>query len=211
MTPEETHLESDLMTIGSIANEIFNTGDRYTDKEMASIVLRAYYGKIPDDRTIHSTMKDLCLGDLRLLLLDIAKTLHPFKYSNPIEVWGCGYGRQAVCSARVYDLLAKSAVGSTHGVWVAETFSLSSTRFAVIERLESRKPGAGKAILECVMRSLKGIPVYVHVDYTHKGDEELENHEVIDKLVRYYENLGFRNITDQYGYVHTAIMMHENK
>ena len=55
------------------------------------------------------------------------------------------------------------------------------------------------------------IPIYTHVDYVHEGDEELENHEVIDKTIRYYENLGFKNITDQYGYTHTAVMMHENE
>lgn len=209
MTTPETRTEADLITIGSIANEIFNTKDCYTDKEMACTVLRAMYRKIPDDGKIHTTMKNLLLGDLRLLLLKILKTLQPFRYSNPIEVWG--YDRTAVCTVRIYDSLAKNTVGSMHGAWIAKTFELCPGRFAVIERLESRKKGAGKAVLECVMRSLRGIPIYTHVDYVHEGDEELENHEVIDKTIRYYENLGFKNITDQYGYTHTAVMMHENE
>lgn len=208
MTPEEIRRKSDLITIGGIANEIFNTKDCYTDEKMASTILRAMYRKIPDDGKIHDTMKNLLLGDLRLLLLKILKTLQPFRYSDPIEVWG--YDRTAVCTVRVYDHLTKHVIGAMHGAWIARTFELCPGRFAVIERLESRKKGAGKAVLECVMRSLKGIPIYVHVDYAHKGDEELENHSAIDESVKYYEDLGFRNITDQYGYTHTAVMMHEN-
>lgn len=212
MAQEQTRRKADIITIGGIANEIFNTGDCYTDEEMAEMVLRTLYYRVPDDDgKIHRAMKDLAMGDMRLVLLDMAKTLQPFRYSSPIEVWGCGKGRDAVCSVRVYDPSAKDEIGCTHGAWIAETLGKSHRRFAVVNRLESRRENAGKAALESAMHAMKGMPVYLLAGCLHKGDDELGNRSVIDRLIGYYESLGFRNVNDQYGYEHAAVMMCENK
>ncbi len=201
--------KADLITIGSILNDmIIARGAAYTDKQIAEIFLKSLHGEIPDADMIHKDMKDLSFGDLRHCTLWMVKDLEHLLYTKPITVRG---GLRALCTVQVYDPSAKNIIGNTHGAWITETLANCDTRFAVITRLESRRKGCGEALLTCTLRAIKGMTVYLQAGHLYKGDDEMEDQSVIDRLVKYYEAFGFVNINDQYGYQHSAIMRCPNE
>lgn len=198
--------KADLITIGGILNDKIATRCAYTDMAIAEIFMKALHGKMPNYQTIHYDMKDLSMGDLTLATLTMVRDLEHLVYTQPITVRTL----RTVCTVQVFDPSAKDVIGNRYGAWIAETLDTCETRFAVINRLESRRKNAGDNLLVCVLNALTGIPVFLQAGYLYKGDAEMETPGMIGKLIRYYERLGFTNINDQYGYQNSAIMRHDN-
>ena len=88
-----------------------------------------------------------------------------------------------------------------------------SEKFVVeIDGLESVGEGKGKELLEDAMYALSDVPVLLQAEFLHYGDYECEEGmERIDKLVKFYESLGFENVNNCIGDYEESVMMLANK
>lgn len=81
-----------------------------------------------------------------------------------------------------------------------------------LDGLESLEKGKGKALVENALYVLEDVPVLLQAGFLHYGDYECEEGmERVEKLVKFYEFLGFENVNNKIGWYEESVMMLAHK
>lgn len=130
--------------------------------------------------------------------------LHEF-ISKPISV-NC---YAAVCTVQVCR--EYNGEHKIYDLFYIEDFSRFSSTFLAIDELYSVQEGAGAFVLRQILESVN-VPVLLQAGYLYYGDycracNEDDMLSDLQELVKYYEDLGFRNVNDQIGHNCESITM----
>lgn len=87
----------------------------------------------------------------------------------------------------------------SHESFMVRDATMYLSSFLQIESLISISHGSGLQLLERICKQFKDIPILINAGYLYYGDYECideseECYNLLDKLVRYYTNVGFRDI-----------------
>lgn len=203
--------DADLLTLG-----------QYIDKTMQinGLSENEYYLQIANEFTsergnaLHKFLKLLLVDNspdvqIRLINFILNYDTSDRIISKPIEIRTC----DAVCTVTVYKNFKPAC--DEHFPFFVSDFSAVHNTFIVINTLESSAPNAGKSLLVKITDAINA-PIVIEAGFLHYGDYEVESRDgvnsgILEKLVSYYEKLGFVNINDSVGDYEEAVVMTYDK
>lgn len=81
-----------------------------------------------------------------------------------------------------------------------------------LDGLESIEKGEGKKLVQNALYAMEKVPILLQSGFLHYGDYECEEGmERVNKLVKFYESLGFENINDYIGNYEESVTMIANE
>lgn len=179
-----------------------------------------YYLQIANEFTaeqgdaLHKFLKLLLVGNnpdaqIRLINFILNYDTSDRIISNQIEIRTC----DAVCTVTVYKNFKPAR--DEHFPFLVLDFSGICDTFIAINTLESSAPGAGKSLLVKIINTIN-VPIVIEAGFLRYGDYEVESRDgvdsgILEKLVSYYEKLGFANINDSVGNYEESVAMVYNK
>lgn len=203
--------DADLLTLG-----------QYIDKTMQIDGLRENecYLQLANEFTsehgdaLHKFLKLLLVGNnpdaqIRLINFILNYDTSDRIISKPIEIRTCN----AVCTVTIYKNFKPAC--DEHFPFFVSDFSCIHDTFIAINTLESSAPNAGKSLLVKITDAINA-PIVIEAGFLHYGDYEVESRDgvdsgILEKLVCYYEKLGFVNINDSVGNYEEAVVMTYDK
>ena len=203
--------DADLLTLG-----------QYIAKTMQinGLSKNEYYLQLANEFTaeqgnaLHKFLKLLLVGSnpdaqIRLINFILDYDTSDRIISKPIEIRTCN----AVCTVTVYKNFKPAC--DEHFPFFVSDFSAVHNTFIVINTLESSAPNAGKSLLVKITDAINA-PIVIEAGFLHYGDYEVESRDdvdsgILEKLVGYYEKLGFVNINDSVGNYEDAVAMTYDK
>lgn len=118
----------------------------------------------------------------------------------------------AHCTLQLYsnvDLSYMKSQNKCYADYIIQMVKKYGT-FIVLDNLVSLKPGSGRELVQRI-RSTLTYPIALQAGFLKYGDyvtfQNTGNKCVIEKLVRYYESLGFKNVNSDMGYYGEAVTM----
>lgn len=114
----------------------------------------------------------------------------------------------AKCSVRLFKgVKSEGCVGE---LFLVEDFSYYFDTFMLIDNVQSTSPNAGKALMKEILEHFNDIAILVQAGFLYYGDYEMsyENFdEFLDKVVKFYEELGFVNVNAKIGAYEESVAM----
>ena len=212
---EVQRLNASLISIGRLLAGFVDkcNGDKWLTKEQYKDVgidfTDIYLGEDVED--FHKTerlMKELMLGRDSNLSMTMIEFLLGWDYcikSVPIKL----SEKNACCTITVYKNYDFTEDRS-EPFYVRDTGNIFDT-FCVLDGLVSTKSGAGVQLVDTFC-STRHVPVVLQAGFLFYGYYELWNSDgvefdTIDKLVEYYEGLGFVNVNNRIGGYEDSVIM----
>lgn len=207
--------KADLLTIGHYLAELI--GKPEIDDEFFEKLGKAFETFCRDQKLVsysyvdtHHLVKQTLMQHFvknQLAVINFLLTtdlVHEF-ISKPITVH-CYVAKCTVQVCREYNGEHK-----IYDPFYIEDFSRFSSTFLAIDELSSVQEGAGAFVLKKVLESVS-VPVILEAGYLYYGDyckaiDEDDMLSGLQELVKYYEDLGFRNVNDQIGHNCGSITM----
>ncbi len=199
--------DADLLTLGQYIDKTMQL-DGLRENECYLQIANEFTSEHGD--TLHKFLKLLLVGNspdvqIRLINFILNYDTSDRIISKPIEIRTC----DAVCTVTVYKNFKPACI--EHFPFFVSDFSCIHDTFIVINTLESSAPNAGKSLLVKITDAINA-PIVIEAGFLHYGDYEVESRDgvdsgILEKLVSYYEKLGFVNINDSVGNYEEAVAM----
>lgn len=203
--------DADLLTLGQYIGKTMQI-DGFRENECYLQLANEFTSEHGD--TLHKFLKLLLVGNnpdaqIRLINFILNYDTSDRIISKPIEIRTC----DAVCTVTVYKNFKPAC--NEHFPFFVSDFSCIHDTFIVINTLESSAPNAGKSLLVKITDAINA-PIVIEAGFLHYGDYEVESRDgvdsgILEKLVSYYEKLGFVNINDSVGNYEEAVAMTYDK
>lgn len=203
--------DADLLTLGQYIDKTMQF-DGLGENERYLQLANEFTAEQGD--ALHKFLKLLLVGNnpdaqIRLINFILNYDTSDRIISNPIEIRTC----DAVCTVTVYKNFKPAR--DEHFPFLVLDFSGICDTFIAINTLESSAPGAGKSLLVKIINTIN-VPIVIEAGFLHYGDYEIESRDdvdsgILEKLVGYYEKLGFVNINDSVGNYEESVAMVYNK
>ena len=203
--------DADLLTLGQYIDKTMQINGLGGDERYLQIA-----NEFTSERgsALHKFLKLLLVGNspdvqIRLINFILDYDTSDRIISKPIEIRTC----DAVCTVTVYKNFKPAC--NEHFPFFVSDFSCIHDTFIVINTLESSAPNAGKSLLVKITDAINA-PIVIEAGFLHYGDYEVESRDgvdsgILEKLVSYYEKLGFVNINDSAGNYEEAVTMTYDK
>lgn len=202
--------DADRLTLGHYIDGLMQTTEQSNEVYME---LAAEFTRTEGDK-LHKLVKNILVGSsydkLPVVRFILDHKTDETIISRQIELRCPG----AVCAITLYKNLTATPDRKLP-FYVVDFTSYCST-FITIDRLESIAPGAGRSLINQVIHMVD-VPILIQAGFLHYGDYEIEARDsvdsgVLDKLVPYYESIGFKNINDIIGnYEDSVVMLYSEK
>lgn len=80
-----------------------------------------------------------------------------------------------------------------------------------LKKIESAAKDAGAKLINDLTGTVS-VPIMLEAGYLHYGDYEvfsnnLDAHDIVPNLVKYYESLGFKNVNNNVGHYEESVVM----
>ena len=203
--------DADLLTLGQYIDKTMQI-DGFRENECYLQLANEFTAERGD--ALHKFLKLLLVGNnsdvqIRLINFILDYDTSDRIISKPIEIRTC----DAVCTVTVYKNFKPAC--DEHFPFFVSDFSAIHDTFIVINTLESSAPNAGKSLLVKITDAIN-VPIVIEAGFLHYGDYEVESRDgvdsgILEKLVSYYEKLGFVNINDSVGNYEESVAMVYNK
>lgn len=118
----------------------------------------------------------------------------------------------ACCTLQLYSNVDLSFLRSQHKCYADYIVNMVQrySTFIVLDNLVSLKPGSGRELVQRIQNTL-ACPIVLQAGFLKYGDyvafQNTGDKWVIEKLVKYYESLGFENVNKDMGYYNEAVTM----
>lgn len=203
--------DADLLTLGNYIAGVMQTEEQSNEVYMK---LATEFTRTRGDK-LHKLVKNILVGSSSYDKLPVVRFILDYKTDETIiskqtELRCPG----AVCTITLYKNL--TATPDRKLPFYAVDFTSYCSTFITIDRLESIAPGAGRSLINQVIHMVD-VPILIQAGFLYYGDYEIEardniDSEVLDKLVPYYESIGFKNINDIVGnYEDSVVMLYSGK
>lgn len=216
---------ADLLTVGRYIADLTNikscSNDDYTELAQKFFLYYLNYSNteksfnlIPNDDTfhkhLHQVTKQLLVGSLRyiqLILIQflLSDVLTTSFVSKKIDI----RTEDAYCSVALYNIIADFHLDNVP--FYACDFTAYCKKFVAIKKIESAARGAGAKLLNELTGTMN-VPIILEAGYLHYGDYEvfsnnLDAHDIVPDIVKYYESLGFKNVNNNIGHYEESVVM----
>lgn len=158
----------------------------------------------------HKLLKRLLIDNDNELMVELVNFLLQYETcatitSKPIRITN----QRAALTLTVFKN-AKLLGHEKYPFYITDFYYFCDT-FVVLDGVESIGYLEGKRLLSSVLNEMV-VPVLCQAGFLHYGDYEIEARDgidsgVIDKLVAYYESLGFKNVNDRIGNYEDSVVM----
>lgn len=168
------------------------------------------YEGVTDQSEIHKMLKRLLIGNDDTLMIELVNFILQYEMydtivSKPIRITNWN----AALTLTVFKN-AKLLSHDKHPFYIKD-FCYFCNTFVALDDVESVGYGEGKKLMSSVLSKIE-VPMLGQAGFLHYGDYEIEARDVIDsgvidKLVAYYESLGFKNVNDHIGSYEDSVVM----
>lgn len=168
------------------------------------------YEGVTDPSAVHKMLKRLLIGNDDTLMIELVNFILQYEtndtiVSKPIRItnWNAAFTLTVFKNAKLLS-------HDKYPFYITDFYYFCDT-FVVLDGVESIGYGEGKKLLSSALNKI-GVPVIGQAGFLHYGDYEIEARDgidsgVIDKLVAYYESLGFKNVNDRIGNYEDSVVM----
>lgn len=205
--------KSDFITIGHLINELTHQQDEDADYGVGvgycNYLKSNGLGSYPDTVAKKLLAK---VGSSNVEVFNFIKDSQMFQgipcITDPLpisHVYAC-------CTLQLYSNVDLSFLRSQHKCYADYIVNMVQkySTFIVLDNLVSLKPGSGRELVQCIQNTL-ACPIVLQAGFLKYGDyvtfQNTGNKWVIEKLVKYYESLGFENVNKDMGYYNEAVTM----
>lgn len=202
--------DADVLTIGKHLSIVMNL--EVVANEELEVLARDFLtlAGVTMDSKIHHMMKQLLFGDSFSIQVLLINYILQYNFSKPIisrklRITSDGAHLDATVFRNVKTLESERIP------FHIKDFSYYCDTFVCLDNLESIRNGAGTDLLLRVLDRIAA-PVLIEAGFLHYGDLEIEERDhsdsgILDRLIRKYESLGFRNVNDRIGNYENACAM----
>lgn len=191
--------ESDLITIGATVCDLLNIEGNF--KDIGEDFLN-HFGMKLDDSTAHTTMKLVRHGHYNMAIIRYALSRTDLSLTKyiPIRI------KNAEVKAKLVHNVYRNPIPDDVSGYIHD-FSRYCKNFVIMDGLESWEKGAGETVLLSALQAVRSAPAIIEAGYLYAGDYFTGNRSKIDRLVKYYETLGFENVNDNIGQCSNSVVM----
>lgn len=197
--------EADVLTLGYHIAHTMNL--HQMDNDFFSKLAHRYIEQAHIDSPVklHTMTKQLLVGDGQhptLELIDFIlnyDTEEPI-ISEPIRLTNTG----AFCEVTVFKNVS-SLDSKDYPFYIADFCHYCDT-FITVDNVESICHGAGSALLMRLTTDFT-VPIILQAGFLHYGDYEVGSTDILERLVEYYESLGFKDVNNKIGNYEEAVTM----
>lgn len=216
---------ADLLTLGRYIEDAANikscTNDDYTELAQKFFLYHLnssnagnLFQDIPNDDTFHKHLhqitKQLLVGSLRyiqLILIQflLSDVLTTGFVSKKIDI----RTEDACCSVALYNITGDFHLDNVP--FYVYDFTEYCKKFVAIKKIESAAKDAGAKLINELTGTVS-VPIILEAGYLHYGDYEvfsnnLDAHDIVPDIVKYYESLGFKNVNNNVGHYEESVVM----
>jgi hypothetical protein len=169
---------------------------------------------IPNDDTFHKHLhqitKQLLVGSLRYIQLTLIQFLLSDNFTTGFASKTIDLRTEdACCSVILYNITNGFKLDNVP--FYACDFAAYCKKFVAIKKIESAAKGAAAKLLNELTETVS-VPIILEAGYLHYGDYEvfsnnLDAHDIVPDLVKYYESLGFKNVNNNVGHYEESVVM----
>ena len=205
--------KSDFITIGHLINELTHQQD-----EDADYGVGLYYCNYLKSNGLDSypdTVAKKLLAKVGFSTVEVFNFIHNDQMfqdisciTDPLPVSRA----YAHCTLQLYsnvDLSFLKSQNKCYADYIVQMVQKYGT-FIVLDNLVSLKPGSGRELVQNIQNTLH-YPIVLQAGFLKYGDyvtfQNTGNKWVIEKLVKYYESLDFKNVNNEMGYYGEAVTM----
>lgn len=205
--------KSDFITIGHLINELMHQQDEDTDYGVG-LGYCEYLRSNGCDSYPDTVVKKLLakVGFSSVEVFNFIKDDQMFRgipcITDPLPVSHA----YAHCTLQLYsnvDLNYLKSQNKCYADYIIQMVQKYGT-FIVLDNLVSLKLGSGRELVQHIQNTLH-YPIVLQVGFLKYGDyvtfQNTGNKWVIEKLVKYYESLGFKNVNNEMGCYREAVTM----
>lgn len=205
--------KSDFITIGHLINELMHQQDEDTDYGVG-LGYCEYLKSNGCDLYPDTVVKRLLtkVGFSGIEVFNFIQTDQIFQGVSCITDQLPISNANAHCTLQLYsnvDLSYLKSQNKCYADYIIQMVQKYET-FIVLDNLVSLKPGSGRELVQHIQSTLT-YPIVLQAGFLKYGDyvtfKNTGNKCVIEKLVKYYESLGFKNVNSDMGYYREAVTM----
>lgn len=205
--------KSDFITIGHLINDLTYQQDEDTDYGIGvgyyNYLRSRGYDSYPDVVSKSLLVK---VGLCNMEVFNFIQTDQIFQGVSCITDQLPINHANAYCTLQLYNNVDLNFLRSQNKCYANYIVSMVQkyNTFVVLDNLVSLKPGSGRELVQHIQNTLH-YPIVLQAGFLKYGDyvtfQNTGNKRVIEKLVKYYESLGFKNVNSDMGYYREAVTM----
>ena len=189
-------MDRDYITIGAKLDEMIGLELSESDFESAGADFVRHTGH----NDPHHLIKQVTFLERGLDILDFALcSIDKYRKSKPIMIMEDG----AKCMAIVYN----DIISESDPLMVRDLME-HARQFVLLYGVESRRPGAGEALVRKVIGRADGrVPILLQAGCEYAGDYFTRQTRTVRKNKAFYEAFGFRDVNDKIGDYGNSVVM----
>lgn len=216
---------ADLLTLGRYIADAANikscTNDDYTELAQkfflyhlnSSNAGNLFQDILNDDtfhKHLHQITKQLLVGSLRYIQLILIQFLLSDNFTTGFASKTIDLRTEdACCSVALYNIIDDFHLDNVP--FYVYDFTEYCKKFVAIKKIESAAKGAAAKLLNELTGTMN-VPIILEAGYLHYGDYEvfsnnLDAHDIVPDIVKYYESLGFKNVSNHIGHYEESVVM----
>ena len=159
---------------------------------------------------LHQITKQLLVGSLRYIQLILIQFLLSDNFTTGFASKTIDLRTEdACCSVALYNIIDDFYLDNVP--FYVYDFTEYCKKFVAIKKIESAAKDAGAKLINDLTGTVS-VPIILEAGYLHYGDYEvfsnnLDAHDIVPDLVKYYESLGFKNVSNHVGHYEESVVM----